>query len=56
MWWMKQSLLPLVLPAEPTGMTAWMDGAIVTFAEHPPMLIREQFGTLLGFTIEPEQP
>jgi hypothetical protein len=47
------NLLPLELPAAPTAMTAYGDGVIVTFADHPPMIAREQFGTLLGFVIEP---
>lgn len=50
------SRLPLELPAAPTGLFALIDGGVVVaFADHPPMLVREQFGTLLGFTIEPEQ-
>lgn len=47
--------LPLELPAAPTGLFALGDGVVVAFADHPPMLVREQFGTLLGFVIGPNQ-
>jgi hypothetical protein len=47
--------LPLELPAAPTGLFALGDGVVVAFADHPPMLVREQFGTLLGFVIGPDQ-
>lgn len=50
------SRLPLGLPAAPISLFALNDGGIIAaFADHPPMLIREQFGTLLGFIIEPAQ-
>jgi hypothetical protein len=45
--------VPLELPAAPTGLRAVDGGVVVAFADHPPMLVREQFGTLLGFVIAP---
>lgn len=45
--------LPLELPAAPTAIAPYEHGVIVTFADHPPMIVREQFGTLAGFVIEP---
>lgn len=47
--------LPLELPAAPTGLRAVDGGVVVAFANHPPMFVREQFGTLLGFVINPNQ-
>lgn len=50
------SKLPLELPAPVTGLFALTDGGVVvSFADHPPMVVREQFGTLLGFVIEPTE-
>jgi hypothetical protein len=47
--------LPFELSAAPTGLFALDNGVVVTFADHPPMIVREQFGTLLGFVIDPSQ-